>query len=111
MVADLPAGAEGVADLHALSASRERGELVLAVQRVPDAHGGELLWIGATGVAGAGAGASELTSHSTNQRGLVVSVDLAPTILAHLGTPDSRGRARQSRSKPMDRFTPRACAR
>ncbi len=99
VVADLPAGAEALADLHALSASRERGELVLAVQRMPDARGNELLWIGATGLAAADspttASARELTSHSTDERGLVVSVDLAPTILAHLGTPipaDMRGR-------------------
>ena len=108
VVADLPANAEGLADLRALSASRERGELMLAVQRVPEARGNELLWVGSAGLgdasgptsanppAGAATGASELTSHSTNQRGLVVSVDLAPTILAHLDTPipaDMRGRA------------------
>lgn len=111
-MADLPAGAEGLADLRALSATREPGELLLAVQRVSDARGGELLWMGAAGLSGtgdargasvggprpAGAAASgmELTSPSTNQRGLVVSVDIAPTILAHLGgTPipaDMRGR-------------------
>ncbi len=96
VVADLPAGAEGLADLRALSGSRESGELLLAVQRVPDAHGGELLWMGARGLAGADASAMELTSPSTNQRGLVAAVDIAPTILAHLGTPipaDMRGRA------------------
>jgi hypothetical protein len=113
VVADLPAGAEGLADLRALSANRGPGELLLAVQRVPDAHGGELLWMGAAGLSGGGAaghasasgpsqpGAAaagmELTSPSTNQRGLVVSVDIAPTILAHLSaTPipaDMRGRA------------------
>ncbi len=112
IVADLPAGAEGLADLRALSASREPDELLLAVQRVPDAPGGELLWMGAEGLAGAGtagqasasgarvasaaASGMELTSPSTNQRGLVAAVDIAPTILAHLATPipaDVRGRA------------------
>ncbi len=101
VVADLPGGAEGRADLLALSEGRTAGELLIVVQRVPDAPGGELLWTAAAGLAGgglAGGGARELSSQSTNERGLVVSVDLAPTILAHLGADipaDMRG-------KPMD---------
>ncbi len=83
MVADLPAGAEGVADLRRLSGTRRSNELLLAIQRVPDERGGELLWVGAAGLAGGGG--RELSSQSTNERGLIVSVDLAPTILAHLG--------------------------
>ncbi|HWJ50254.1 MAG TPA: hypothetical protein VNR42_04490 [Solirubrobacteraceae bacterium] len=95
VVADLPAGTEGLADLRQLSAEREPGELMLVVQRVPDAGGGELLWTAAAGLGGAGGRA--LTSASTKQRGLIAAVDLAPTILEHLGmTPlpaDMRGRA------------------
>jgi hypothetical protein len=83
VVADLPGGAEGRADLAALSARRAAGELLIVVQRVPDAPAGALLWSAADGLGGPGAG--ELSSPSTNQRGLIVSVDLAPTILDHLG--------------------------
>jgi hypothetical protein len=96
VVADLPGGAEGRADLLALSAARTAGELVIVVQRAPDAPGGELLWTAAAGLAGgSGASGRELSSQSTNERGLVVSVDLAPTILAHLGAAipaDMRGK-------------------
>ena len=83
VVADLPAGAEGAADLRALSAERARGELLVVVQRVPKTGGSELLWNAAGGLAG-GAG-RELSSQSTNERGLIAAFDLAPTILAHLG--------------------------
>ena len=83
VVADLPGGSEGLADLQALGHRRAADELLLAIQRVPDARGGELLWMGAAGLAG-GRG-RELSSQSTNERGLIVSVDIAPTILAHLG--------------------------
>ena len=62
VVADLPGGAEGVADLRALSArDAPRGELLIVVQRVPDAAGDELLWSGAPAGCRAAAG-SELSS-------------------------------------------------
>jgi hypothetical protein len=83
VVADLPAGAGGLADLRALAARRAASELLLVVQRAPDAPGHELLWSAAAGLAGAGGG--ELSSSSTEQRGLIAAVDLAPTILGHLG--------------------------
>jgi hypothetical protein len=92
VVADLPDGREGAADLRALVVGRAAGELVVVVQRVPDRPGGELVWAAVAGPAGSGA--RELTSQSTNQRGLIVSVDVAPTILGHLGEaipPDMRG--------------------
>ena len=38
VVADLPASREGLADLRALSAARAAGELLLVVQRAPDAR-------------------------------------------------------------------------
>ncbi len=82
VVADLPGGREGSADLRALVVGRAPGELVVIVQRVPDTRGGELLWAAVAGLAGPGA--HELSSQSTNQRGLIVSVDVAPTILGHL---------------------------
>lgn len=83
VVCDLPGGAEGLADLRALGRARGAGELLLVVQRAPDRPGHELLWAGAGGLPG-GSG-RELTSRTTNQRGLIAAVDLAPTILSHLG--------------------------
>ena len=93
VIADLPAGATGVADLRALSEGRGAGELLIVVQRAPDAPGHELLWAAVGGLKGAGG--TELSSQTTNQRGLIAAVDLAPTILRQLGlTPipaDMRG--------------------
>jgi hypothetical protein len=83
VVADLPSGAEGLAEVRALGAERSDGEQLVVVQRVPDARGDDLLWAGVAGLAG-GAG-RELSSRTTNERGLLAAVDLAPTILAHLG--------------------------
>ena len=83
VVCDLPGGAEGFADVQALSHARRSGQLLIVLQRAPDRPGGELLWLGVAGLAGGGH--RELTSRTTNQRGLVSAVDLAPTILGHLG--------------------------
>ena len=94
VVADLPAGAAGVADLRALMRGRPHGQLMIVVQRVPDESGHALLWSAAAGLPGGGGG-HVLSSASTEQRGLIVSVDLAPTILDHLGVhvpADMRGR-------------------
>jgi hypothetical protein len=82
-VVDLPGGGEGLADLRALSRARAAGELLIAVQRVPDVRGGELLWTAFGGLAGGGG--RSLTSQTTNEHGLIAAVDLAPTILRHLG--------------------------
>jgi hypothetical protein len=94
VVADLPGGVEGVADLRALSHGRAPEELLIVVQREQRPSSGELLWTGASGLAGGGGG--ELSSQSTNERGLIASFDLAPTILEHLGLtpipPDMRGK-------------------
>jgi hypothetical protein len=94
VVADLPGGAEGRADLRSLSRERAPGELLIVVQRDQHASSGELLWTAAAGLAG-GSG-NELSSQSTNERGLIASFDLAPTIIAHLGLtplpPDVRGK-------------------
>jgi hypothetical protein len=82
VVCDLAAGAEGLAQLRALAADRPAGELLIAVARVPDSHSGQLLWVGAAGLDRAG---RTLSSQTTNQRGLIATIDIAPTILAHLG--------------------------
>jgi hypothetical protein len=94
VVADLPGGGEGRADLRALSRERAPGQLLIVVQRVQQPASGELLWTAAAGLVGGGG--MELSSQSTNERGLIASFDLAPTILEHLGLtplpPDVRGK-------------------
>ena len=94
VVADLPAGASGLSDLRALSAARGAKELEIAVERAADAPGNELLWVSVGGLGG-GHG---LSSQSTNERGLVLSIDLAPTILRHLG----RRVPEEMRGKPIE---------
>ncbi|MFZ1153574.1 MAG: hypothetical protein WAN93_01575, partial [Solirubrobacteraceae bacterium] len=100
IVADLPTGPEGYADLRVLAAARPAGELLVVIQRVADepnnatsGQGGhELLWIS---VAGVGPGNRTLSSQTTNQRGLVAAIDIGPTILEQLGLPipaDMRGK-------------------
>jgi hypothetical protein len=92
VVCDLPAGPAGVADLRALSRARPSRELLIAVERARDERGHELLWTGIAGLSGGGE--RELSSHTTNQRGLIAAVDLAPTMLDYLGVPvpaDMRG--------------------
>ena len=83
VVADLPGGGEGYADLLALGVRRPAGELLLVVQRASARRGHELLWAGADGLTG-GAGRM-LTSQTTTQRGLIAAVDIAPTALRQLG--------------------------
>ena len=85
VVCDLPRGAQGLNDLHTLARARPGNELLLVVQRAGDHDGHELLWAGAAGLPGGGG--RELTSRTTDQRGLIASVDLAPTMLDHLALP------------------------
>ncbi len=108
VVAELPAGRAGYEDLRALAAARAPTQLLLVLQQASSAPHHELLWLGAAGLraggplrgAGArgGAGSSaqrDLTSQTTEERGLVASFDIAPTILGHLGLgvpADMRGR-------------------
>jgi hypothetical protein len=83
VIADLPTGREGSAELRRLSSERHAGELLIVVQRSDDPRLGPLLWAGVAGLAGGGG--RELSSKSTNERGLITSLDVAPTILRHLG--------------------------
>jgi hypothetical protein len=83
VVADLPAGPAGRRDLRALSAARAPGGLLLVLQRARAPRGPELLWAGASGL-GAGGASMALSSQTTNQRGLIAAIDLAPTILRRL---------------------------
>jgi hypothetical protein len=92
VVADLPRGAAGYADLRALAASRPPSELLGVVQSAREERGNELLWVS---FAGLGPGGRTLTSQTTNQSGLVSAIDVPPTILHHLGLaipPDMRGK-------------------
>lgn len=82
VVADLPGGRAGVSALGRLVAARPPGSLLIAVQREEDGRRGQLLW---AGLAGPGPGGRELSSPSTQQRGLIVSTDLGPTVLEWLG--------------------------
>jgi len=84
VVVDLPGGALGYSDLGALSVGRAAGELLIVVERASNAPGHELLWTAADGLSGGGG--RELSSQTTNERGLIAAVDLAPTILDHLGS-------------------------
>jgi hypothetical protein len=81
VVADLPGGALGATELRRLTSRRPSGELLIVVQRVPDSAGHELLWVAVGGLGGR----RTLSSETTNEHGLIAAVDLAPTILAHLG--------------------------
>jgi hypothetical protein len=83
IVADLPGGAEGYEDLRALSDDRTARELLIVVQRAPNTPGHELLWVAVGGLKGGGG--EELSSQTTNERGLIAAIDLGPTILDHLG--------------------------
>ena len=92
VVADLPDADAGNTALRTLVSTRAHRELLIAVQRAPDGPGHELLWVAAAGLGGDG---QTLTSQTTNERGLVASIDIAPTILEHLGLatpPDMRGK-------------------
>ncbi len=92
VVADLPPGPAGYADLRTLVADRPPNELLAVVQSTHSSPDHELLWVS---FAGLGPGGQTLTSQTTNQKGLVAAIDIAPTILTHLGLPvpaDMRGR-------------------
>lgn len=90
-VARLPSGRRGLADLRGLVAARRADQLILALQSGRTALGHELLWAAAVGL---GPGERELTSQTTEQRGLIAAIDVVPTLLAHLKLPipaDMRG--------------------
>ncbi len=97
VVCDLPGGAAGLADVRALSDTRRPGDLLIVVQRAGERTGHELLWAAAAGLRGGGG--RELTSQTTNQRGLLAAIDIAPTILQRLGV---RPLPADMRGKPLE---------
>jgi hypothetical protein len=80
VVARLPAGSEGLAQVSTLLAARRDKDLVFVVQD-PSAIARRLLAIGAAGLSGG----LDLHSGSTRTDGLVLSTDLAPTVFDRLG--------------------------
>jgi hypothetical protein len=85
VVADLPAGAPGYADLRTLAATRPSSELLIALQRAPEALKQELLWSAFAGTQAGDSGDRTITSQTTNERGMIAAIDIGPTILDHLG--------------------------
>ena len=81
VVATVGAGRQGRRALQQLAAARGPRELMIVVQSDPASRPSRLLWVGAAGLGGRRPG--ELTSSDTQQRGLISSTDIAPTILAH----------------------------
>jgi hypothetical protein len=75
-------GPAGLADLRRVVALRDPDQLVIATQSPPDAAILPLLPIGVAGLEGPPGG---LTSDTTNLPGLVAGIDIAPTVLDHLG--------------------------
>jgi hypothetical protein len=80
LVARLPSGRDGRRALALLLRERRPADLVVAVQD-PTGLPRRLLAIGAAGLAGG----RDLRSESTRTDGIVVSTDIAPTVLGRLG--------------------------
>jgi hypothetical protein len=81
VVADLPAGTAGEADLRQLVATRQAGELLIAIERAPASSSDSLLWFAIAGLEPR----RELTSKTTNLPGFAAAIDVGPTILRWLG--------------------------
>jgi hypothetical protein len=100
-------GAAGLAQLRRILSLRNPDQLVIATQSPPRAAILPLLPIGVAGLAG---GPGGLTSDTTNLPGLVAGIDIAPTVLDHLGiaVPDEmKGQAmRAEGSRNADALTP-----
>jgi hypothetical protein len=75
-------GRPGLVDLRRILKLRGPEQLVIATQSPPEAAILPLLPIGVAGLEGEPAG---LTSDTTNLPGMVAGIDIAPTVLDHLG--------------------------
>jgi hypothetical protein len=82
LVAKLPGGGAGRAAVRAVLAARRPQDMVFVLQD-PNAVPRRLLAAGAAGLAGG----RNLRSDSTRTDGLVVTTDVAPTVLGRLGVP------------------------
>ena len=82
VVADLPGGAAGREDLRALAGNRATARVLIVLERPAGGGDHELLWAGIAGLRGGGS--RELSSPTTNDRGLIAAIDIAPTILTAL---------------------------
>ncbi|HMT05659.1 MAG: hypothetical protein KDB48_02760 [Solirubrobacterales bacterium] len=78
-------GRDGLRELEQIVELRRPGQLVIATQTPPLAPILPLLPIATAGLEGTSAGG--LTSDTTNLPNLVAGIDIAPTILDHLGIP------------------------
>lgn len=100
-------GRDGLRELRQLLRGRQPGQLVIAMQTPPV---GAILPLLPIGVAGLGGPPAGLTSDSTNLPNVVAGIDIAPTVLDHLGltVPDAmRGRAiRSSGERQPEALTP-----
>ncbi|MGH2880026.1 MAG: hypothetical protein ACRDK4_10530 [Solirubrobacteraceae bacterium] len=89
-ILSIPAGPLGRARLATLTRQRPPHELVLVIERASAANAHELRWSAVAGTGtgtGTGGRKSTLTSQTTQQRGIVAAVDVAPTLLNHLRLP------------------------
>lgn len=83
VVAGLPAGTAGRAALDRLVTRHRPGELLIVMQAPPGGTDAQLLPVGTLGLGGTPAG--RLTSQTTHTDGVVAGIDIAPTVLRHLG--------------------------
>jgi hypothetical protein len=93
IVASLPFGKSGGLQLDAILRDRRPNEMVIVMQAPPNQKAPQLMPLGIVGQRGHPTPGS-LVSQSTRQPGFVAGIDLAPTILEHLGRPipsDMRG--------------------
>lgn len=77
-------GGVGLGQFTELAAGRQDGDLLIGMQSPPD---GAILPLLGVGVAGLPSRGEELTSRTTNLPGLIGGIDIAPTVLEHLGIP------------------------
>jgi hypothetical protein len=83
VVAALPPGRSGTAQMDLLISRRAPETLLIVMKSPPDRRSPQLL---PTGIAGLG-DTGTLTSPSTRRRGIVAGIDILPTVLDHLGLP------------------------
>lgn len=100
-------GRRGIAEVRRIVRSSSDGRIVIAMQSPPEAAILPLLPIGIAGLGGTPGG---LTSDTTNLPNLVAGIDIAPTVLDHLGLEipdDMKGRViRSEGDREPEELTP-----